>query len=107
MGLGLKFLAHIERCQILLHVCDLSVQNDYKFLENYKTIRLELKNYGKSVEEKKEIILLSKSDLVNKEAISHKIKKLQKITSSKIFYASSKTLLGIEELKNYFLKDKL
>ena len=107
IGLGLKFLAHIERCQILLHVCDISVQNDDKFLENYKTIRLELKNYGKSVREKNEIILLSKSDLVNKETISNKIKKLQKITSSKIFYASSKTLLGIEELKNFFLKEKL
>ncbi len=107
LGLGLKFLAHIERCKMLLHVCDVSVQDDNKFIENYETIRFELKNYGDSVDEKNEVILLSKSDLVSHDKIFNRIKKLQKISSSKIFYASSKTLFRINELKTYFLEEQL
>ena len=38
-GLGLKFLAHIERCKAIIHLCDLSVESDSKFIENYKMIR--------------------------------------------------------------------
>ena len=48
-GLGDKFLAHIERCKIILHLLDCSEQN---ILENYKNVREELKKYGKNLENK-------------------------------------------------------
>ena len=68
-GLGLKFLAHIERCKAIVHLCDLSVESDLKFIENYKMIRKEILDYDKNVSEKEEIIVLSKSDLVTEKVI--------------------------------------
>ena len=58
--LGDRFLAHIERCKILLHIIDCSQNN---FIENYSKIRNEIIKYGKKLEEKSEIIGISKSDL--------------------------------------------
>ena len=63
-GLGDQFLAHIERCKILLHVLDCSDKNIF---DNYQTIQNELKKYGKNLKDKKEIIALSKTDLVTEE----------------------------------------
>ena len=53
VGLGDKFLRHIERCKILLHLIDLS---DSNLLNSYKKIKLELSNYDKDLIKKKEII---------------------------------------------------
>ena len=68
-GLGLRFLAHIERCKAIIHLCDLSVESDAKFIENYKMIRKEILSYDKEVSKKKEIILLSKCDLATDKVI--------------------------------------
>ena len=104
VGLGLKFLAHIERCKTLIHLCDISIEQDKDFLENYKTIRKELRNYGKEIPNKNEIILLSKCDLVEDEFMKKRISLIKKITTSDIFCISSHTLFGIEDLKSYILK---
>ena len=69
VGLGLRFLAHIERCKALAHLCDLSVEKDEQIIENYRIIRNEIENYGNLVSKKKEIIILTKSDLVCKNKI--------------------------------------
>ena len=63
VGLGDKFLRHIERCKILLHLIDVSKNN---LVENYEKIRSELKNYDSSLSKKREIIYFNKSDLVEK-----------------------------------------
>ena len=60
VGLGDKFLRHIERCKILLHLIDLSEDN---LFYSYKKIKLELSNYDKNLIKKKEIIFFNKSDL--------------------------------------------
>ena len=85
IGLGDKFLRHIERCKILLHLIDVSENN---LAENYLKIRSELKSYDPSISKKKEIIYLNKSDLVGKKNLkeklllfSSKIKKKYKIIS--------------------------
>ena len=62
-GLGDRFLAHIERCKILLHVIDCSQNN---LIESYQKIRNEIIQYGKNLAEKFEIIAISKSDLCKK-----------------------------------------
>ena len=79
VGLGLKFLAHIERCRALAHLCDLSVEKDEQLIENYKIIRNEIENYGNLVSKKKEIIILTKSDLVCKNKIRKDLKFLKNI----------------------------
>lgn len=98
-GLGLKFLAHIERCKLLLHICDVSSVKFDELLKNYKTIRHELESYKESTLNKKEIILLSKCDLINRDEIKERIKLLKKYTQSKIIPVSCYSNFGIEKLK--------
>ena len=74
IGLGDKFLRHIERCKALLHLIDLTEDN---LAENYKKIRLELSAYDKSLIKKKEIIIFNKADLLKKEDIEKKIKEFK------------------------------
>ena len=62
-GLGDKFLRHIERCKVLLHLIDLSEDN---LTESYLKVRNELSKYDKILAKKKEIIVFNKSDLVKK-----------------------------------------
>ena len=63
IGLGDKFLRHVERCKILLHLMDITEDD---LAGNYKKINLELLAYDKSLSKKKEIILFNKSDLLEK-----------------------------------------
>ena len=95
-GLGDKFLAHIERCKVLLHLIDAT---DKDWLKNYETVRKEISKYGKKISSKKEIIAISKSDLLNsnKENIVNEIKNL---INSDIFVISSLNNEGIEKLMN-------
>ncbi len=74
IGLGDKFLRHIERCKALLHLIDLTEDN---LADNYKKIRLELSAYDKSLVKKKEIIIFNKADLLKKEDIEKKIKEFK------------------------------
>ena len=101
-GLGLKFLAHVERCKVLLHVCDISVVNNLE--ENYSIIRKELDKYSDELKYKEEIIVLSKCDLVDKKIILKVKNSLGKITKSKIIPISSHTKFGINELKKVLHK---
>ncbi len=78
-GLGLKFLRHIERTKILLFMIEVTSENierDYKILLN------ELKQYSKKLSERKKIIALSKTDLINKKSLE-KIS-LKKFTNDNI-----------------------
>ncbi|MEK7536530.1 MAG: GTPase ObgE [Patescibacteria group bacterium] len=67
-GLGINFLKHIEKVKVLLHCIDATSSD---FGKNYKVVRNELGKYNKELLNKKEIILLCKSDLIN-EKISFK-----------------------------------
>ena len=85
IGLGDKFLRHIERCKILLHLIDVTENN---LAENYQKIRSELKSYDLLLSKKKELIYFNKSDLVEKNILkekldifSSKIKKKYKVIS--------------------------
>ncbi|MDR2107782.1 MAG: GTPase ObgE [Holosporaceae bacterium] len=60
-GLGDKFLAHIERCTLLVHLIDITGENIF---DDCETILRELKTYGCGLEEKPQIIVLNKKDLV-------------------------------------------
>ena len=71
IGLGIKFLKHIERCKTLLHMIDITEEN----LENsYNQIKKELASYSKELLNKKEIIVLNKTDLLEKKIVEKIIK---------------------------------
>jgi len=71
VGLGDKFLRHIERCKTLIHLIDISEKD---ILGNYLKIRNELSKYDKKILKKKEIIIFNKLDLVDMNSISKKLK---------------------------------
>lgn len=99
-GLGIKFLQHIEKVSVLLH-CISSESEDVK--KDYLVVRKELGSYSPSLLEKKEIILLTKSDLVDKETIKNMEKKLN-FTKNKVFTVSIHDWDSLEKLKKLLIE---
>ncbi len=66
VGLGIKFLKHIERCKSLLHMIDITEEN---LKESYSQVRKELKNYSKDLLKKDEIVVLNKTDLLEEKQV--------------------------------------
>ncbi len=77
VGLGDKFLRHIERCKVLIHLIDISEKD---IIGNYLKIRNELSKYDKSILKKREIVVFNKSDLVNMDLITEKLKNFRRET---------------------------
>ncbi len=84
-GLGYKFLRHITRTKMLIHC--VSLESDEP-VADYKTVRSELVSYSKNLNNKKEIIVLTKSDTVALERQKEVIELLSKETNNKIFVVS-------------------
>jgi GTP-binding protein len=102
VGLGDKFLRHIERCKMLLHLIDLSEE---KLEESYLKVRNELSKYDKILTKKKEIIVFNKSDLFKKKEIEEKLKSFKNKIKKKfevISVVSDKNLINLRKvlLKN-------
>ena len=93
-GLGYQFLAHIERCKILVHLVD---ANDKNMIKNYDSIRQELEKYGANLSKKKEIIVLSKIDLFNEDIDQFK-KKIEKTLDKRVTIISSNANIGLKDL---------
>jgi len=98
IGLGDKFLRHIERCKSLIHLIDITGED---ILENYLKIRKELSKYSNNLLKKKEIIVFNKIDIINTKEIEEKInffKKRIKKNIYKISVAQNKGLITIKKL---------
>lgn len=94
-GLGIRFLKHIEKVPVLLHCIAANSEN---VLADYKTIRNELKAYSALMAKKKEIILLTKTDLVSADEVGEKIGEL-KPTKKKVLAVSIHDWDSLERLK--------
>ncbi len=94
-GLGDRFLGHIERCNLLLHLID---ANDTDVINSWKTVRNEISAYSKELDEKKEIIVLSKSDSIDEEKLDEKLIILKDYTNKDVFKMSSVTGKGITSI---------
>ncbi len=94
LGLGDRFLGHVERTNALLHVIDCT-QNDLEGA--YKTIRHELKEYGCDLETKREIIVLNKADALGTELAKDQAETLEKAIGKKVNIISA---VSGENVKN-------
>ena len=102
IGLGDKFLRHIERCKMLLHLIDLS---EDKLEENYLNVRNELSKYDKILSKKKEIIVFNKSDLFEKKEIDEKLKIFKKKIKKKFEIISVVADKNLTNLRKMLLKN--
>lgn len=98
-GLGDKFLKHIERTTILVHIIDI---NSDDITRDYEVIRKELVAFSKKLAKKKEIVVLSKADTLDDKQIAKIKNKLKKMSPIVI---SGSSHLGIDELINRILKE--
>jgi GTP-binding protein len=94
-GLGTRFLGHVERTRVLLHLVD-ATQDDVAAA--YKTVRSELKAYGADLATKKEIVVLSKCDAVPAGEIEAKAAALQKAARKKPLPMSTATRQGLDDV---------
>jgi len=75
VGLGARFLGHVERCRVLLHLVDATGEHAGKA---YKTVRAELEAYGHDLAGKPEIVALSKADAVDAETLKSQRDRLKR-----------------------------
>ncbi len=92
-GLGDRFLGHVERCGVLLHLIDGTAED---VVEAYKTVRHELEAYGHGLTEKDEIVALNKCDALDEEARADKMKALEEGTGGEVFAISGATGDGVK-----------
>ncbi len=99
-GLGIKFLKHIERCKVLLHLIDIS-ESDLE--HSYIQVRDEMKKYSSELLKKQEIIVFNKIDLIDDNQISKKIKDFKKIIKKPTFITSTLDKKSISDIKSKLL----
>ncbi len=95
VGLGLRFLGHIERCGVLLHLVD-GTQEDV--VAAYKTVRGELEQYSDELAGKHEFVVLTKADAMSEDDIKEKKKKLKRACKSEVRVISAVAREGVEPL---------
>ena len=93
-GLGDRFLGHVERCRVLLHLVDAT---EADVAEAYRTVRREIKAYGGDLARKKEIVALSKCDALDAAAIEEKSEALKKAARKKPLALSAVSGFGMKE----------
>ena len=101
VGLGIKFLKHIERCKTLLHLIDITEEN----IENlYKQVRNELGKYSKDLLKKDELIVFNKIDLIDKNKLKEKKDKFSKKTKNEVLAISTFDKNSVAKIKSKLIK---
>lgn len=95
IGLGDRFLGHVERCGVLLHLVDGTADD---IVENYKIIKGELSSYGADLDKKPEIIGLNKIDALDEEELEEKINLLKEVSNKDILPLSGVTGEGVKDV---------
>jgi GTP-binding protein len=95
VGLGDRFLSHVERCRVLLHLVEGTSEDAG---EAYKTVRHEIEAYGHGLDEKPEIVALSKADALDEDTLKEQLKKLKKASKRTPYVISSASGQGVQEV---------
>ena len=100
IGLGIQFLKHIERCKTLMHLIDITNED----LENtYQQVKNELGSYSKELLNKKEIIVLNKTDLLDWDTVKEIVKNFSKNKSSEVVTLSTIEKDSVSKIKTKLL----
>ena len=95
VGLGVRFLKHIERCGIILHLIDATADD---IVQSYHTVRGELEQYSELLAHKKELVVLNKSDALTDEVMAEKIATLRAAGLENMMVISAITGQGVKEV---------
>jgi GTP-binding protein len=95
-GLGTRFLGHVERCRVLLHLVDATEED---IANAYRIVRAELKAYGAELAKKKEIVALSKCDALDQATLAAKAAELRAVTRKKPLLLSAVSGRGMNEAR--------
>ncbi len=101
-GLGVQFLRHIERTKKIAHLVSVVPIDPKKIYENYLKVRNELTFYGSDMDKKKEVVFLSKVDLISDEQLQEVVDYFKK-KKINVFCLSVANGVGVESLKSIFL----
>ena len=101
IGLGDRFLRHIERCKILIHLIDISEKD---ILGNYLKIKSELSKYDKKILKKTEIIIFNKLDLIDMDSITEKLENFRKKIKKNFEITSLLSGQNFEKIKKIIYK---
>ena len=91
IGLGTRFLGHVERCEVLLHLVDGTSEN---IVDDYQTICAELKTYGAGLAEKARIVALNKCDALSEDDIAEKKAELAAASGGEVMTLSGVSRMG-------------
>lgn len=97
-GLGDRFLGHIERCKVLLHLIDVSSDDIER---DYQIIRHELEAYGHDLKDKPSVIALTKTDLVDENCVERATKAIRKLTKEPIFAISAAQTKNVQNVLSF------
>ncbi len=95
VGLGDRFLGHVERCRVLLHLVDGTGEHAG---EAYKTVRHELEAYGHGLTDKLEIVALSKADALTPEQLKQQLARLKRAAKKTPLVLSAATRAGVTDV---------
>jgi len=99
-GLGHEFLAHVERCRLLVHVLDLAPVDGSDPVDNHATVEAELLEHGHGLAGLPRIVCLSKSDLVPPELVEEALSDWRARADAPVLATSAATGAGIAELRD-------
>lgn len=95
VGLGTRFLGHVERCRVLLHLID-GTREDV--VDAYRTVRRELAAYGAGLADRPEVVALNKADAVAPEEAAIRRQALERASGCEVLVVSAVTGTGVAEL---------
>ena len=99
-GLGHEFLAHVERCRLLVHVLDLAPLDGSDPVSNYATVEAELREHGHGLADLPRILCLSKADLVPPDQVEEAIGDWRHRVEAPVLATSAATGAGVPELRD-------
>jgi GTP-binding protein len=95
VGLGDRFLSHVERCRVLLHLVEGTSEHAGKA---YKTVRHEIEAYGHDLADKPEIVALSKADALDEDTLKEQLARLKRACKKTPYVISAASGQGVQEV---------